>query len=323
MSKTDEIKPPRGMAGFRSDGSVMRYAFTLAITTAIALAIIAFMYLLEQRTGETATRLDIPQRTAAQVYADSDIVPVPALRLRALRNFIRAYPGSSEAGRAQSDIDALEQNEEQDFAALTEQYYDLRLTPLQKEQTLSLYTAQWGYDGRYAQKLAAMHEKLGLIQIETQNDETVQPPITPLLSGQTDDSADMTAASPAAESAYRSSGNLAGGQRPGLIVHNQPLRVHNVSIIEAKVRRDATPRYPRNAQSRGVEAVVTISMDIDSEGRVQEARVIKPASGRYSREFSRAATSAARRMRFQPKQIDGEPVPTIGYTRTYRFKIED
>lgn len=316
MSKSEDNEPPRGIAGLRSDGSVTRYAFTLAITTAIALAIIAFMYLLEQRTGETVARMDIPQRTAAQVYADADIVQVPALRLRALRNFTRAYPDSGEAIRAQADIDALEQNQEQDFAALTELYYDLRVTDLQKGQALNLYIAQWGEESRYAEELKSMQDKLSS-SVEPGDEPSIEPITTP---------------SQAALSGANSGNPYTGGHNSSYMAGadglNPPIALTDGSavspvIIEAKVQKDATPRYPRRAQAQGIEAVVTVSMDIDREGRVQEARVIKPASGRYARDFARAATSAARRTRFRAKQINGEPVPTIGYTRIYRFEMSD
>lgn len=308
----------------RGDGSLTRYAFTLAITTAIALAIIAFMYLLEQRTGEAASRLDIPQRSAAQVYADAEQLEAPALRQRALRNFVKAYPDAPESVRAKVEIEELELVESQDFAVLTETFYDIRAPRKDKVLALETFTALWG-KSRFGDEITSMEDKLGenLRPQDRRMDESLG--VNPALAGQ---SAQKRAPENIQnETLARDSDRLAGGivvQRaiiePVIVV--PPPRVLP-KIIEASIKKGATPRYPRRAQSRGVEAVVTVAMDIDAQGKVQDARVIKPPTGRYVRDFNRAAIAAAKRTEFNPKTVDGKASPTNGYVRTYRFELED
>ena len=307
----------------RGDGSLTRYAFTLAITTAVALAIIAFMYLLEQRTGDTASRLDIPQRTAAQVYADADQLEAPALRQRALRNFVKAYPDAPEAARAQIEIDDLESTEAQDFAVLTETFYNIRANRDEKVLALETFTSLWG-TGRFGDDITAMETKLA--EEESTRDRRMDDTLgaNPALAGQ---STKKPAPETEDENSARDSDMLAGGivVEPVIVQPVMPAPPARIvpKIIEASIKKGATPRYPRRAQSRGVEAVVTVAMDIDAQGKVQDARVIKPPTGRYARDFNRAAVAAAKRTVFNPKTVDGKASPTNGYVRTYRFELED
>lgn len=317
MSKTGDMtaeeRPRRG------DGSLTRYAFTLAVTTAIALALIAFMYLLEQRTGDTASRLDIPQRSTTQIYTDADLLEAPALRMRALRNFVNAYPKAPEAARARIDIAELERTETQDFSVLTETFYDLRAAREKKILALDTFTAQWG-KSRFSDEITAMETQLDIDN--QQQDIEPQPKAQITLEG------GRAAPDPAIEEfAGRETDTLAGGiVEPVKIVKPvmpaPPPRIVP-KIIEASIKKGATPRYPRRAQSRGVEAVVTVAMDIDAQGKVQDARVIKPPTGRYARDFNRAAISAAKRTVFNPRMVDDKASPTNGYVRTYRFELED
>jgi len=309
----------------RGDGSLTRYAFTLAITTAIALAIIAFMYLLEQRTGEAASRLDIPQRTASQVYADAERLEAPALRQRALRNFVKAYPDAPEAQRAKIEIEELELVESRDFAGLTETFYDISAPRKDKVLALEAFTALWG-KSRFSDEITAMENKLGeeFRPQDRRMDESLGA--NPALAGQRI----QKIAEPDIqnETLARDSDMLAGGIviAPEVIVEPvMPAPAPRVlpKIIEASVKKDATPRYPRRALSRDIEAVVVVAMDIDTQGKVQDARVIKPPTGRYVRDFNRAAIAAAKRTTFNPKMVDGKASPTNGYVRTYNFELED
>jgi len=322
MSKSGDNTQPAPRK--RGDGSLTRYAFTLAITTAIALAIIAFMYLLEQRTGEAATRLDIPQRTASQVYADAEQLEAPALRQRALRNFVKAYPDAPESQRAKIEIEELEFIESQDFAALTETFYDIRASREDKVLALDTFTALWGKT-RFETEITSMELKLGeeSVDLDRRMDESLGA--NPALAGQQKRQAVIDNIQN--ETIARESDMLAGGivLEPVVIAPVMPAPPARVlpKIIEATVKKDATPRYPRRAQSRGVEAVVVVAMDIDAQGKVQDARVIKPPTGRYVRDFNRAAIAAAKRTTFNPKMVDGKASPTNGHVRNYKFELED
>ncbi len=69
----------------------------------------------------------------------------------------------------------------------------------------------------------------------------------------------------------------------------------------------ARPRFPKRAKDRGVyEAKVFISAQIDVSGRPRDMQVLhctKPGFG-----FEQAAIDAARKWRYEPALLNGEPV---------------
>lgn len=65
------------------------------------------------------------------------------------------------------------------------------------------------------------------------------------------------------------------------------------------------PRYPPQAQSRGIEGVVTIKFIITKEGTVEDVSVV---SADPVGVFEREAIRAAWRYKFKPKLVDGKPV---------------
>jgi TonB family protein len=83
------------------------------------------------------------------------------------------------------------------------------------------------------------------------------------------------------------------------------------------VVQPATPEYPPEAKARGLSAEVLLELDVGANGEVLAARVASPAAPAGSG-FDEAALEAARRLRFSPAEIDGEPAAvTIEYR--YRF----
>jgi protein TonB len=99
--------------------------------------------------------------------------------------------------------------------------------------------------------------------------------------------------------------------------------------VNARLLRYAEPEYPRAARRRGVEAEVVIEVDIDPQGRVQSAKVVRRmllgGDGAPPRVVSaldygleEAALAAARRCLFRPARAGGEPVSTRT-TLTIRF----
>jgi TonB family protein len=70
-----------------------------------------------------------------------------------------------------------------------------------------------------------------------------------------------------------------------------------------RVKRGPTPVYPPEALAAGIEADVTLQIDIAADGRVTAVAVTGPAG----QGFDEAAEEAAREMEFEPAEIDGEP----------------
>ena len=64
------------------------------------------------------------------------------------------------------------------------------------------------------------------------------------------------------------------------------------------------PRYPAAAEKQGLEATVTLQLDIDKNGRVTKVFVVDPAG----HGFDEAATEAAQKLEFDPaRKADGTP----------------
>ncbi|MGB3457045.1 MAG: energy transducer TonB, partial [Litorimonas sp.] len=89
-----------------------------------------------------------------------------------------------------------------------------------------------------------------------------------------------------------------------------------------RVRRERSPRYPSRAMRRGAEAVVTLALTIDENGRVAETELIDVEADAYASDFVRAAERAALRTRFHPRTIDGMAVEARGIRKRYRFELE-
>ena len=77
---------------------------------------------------------------------------------------------------------------------------------------------------------------------------------------------------------------------------------------------DVRPVVPEAAVRAGVKGVVILELTIDQDGVVQEARVLRSVPL-----LDQAAVDAARQWRFEPTQLNGQPVPVI-MTATVPFR---
>ena len=75
--------------------------------------------------------------------------------------------------------------------------------------------------------------------------------------------------------------------------------------------------YPPTQKAAGVEATITLSIDIGEDGKVGEVKVVGPPHP----DFDAAAVAAARRFVFSPAELDGKPGP-VSITYRYAFKIK-
>jgi TonB family protein len=91
-------------------------------------------------------------------------------------------------------------------------------------------------------------------------------------------------------------------------------------IVQPKIRRNVSPNYPRSARRRNIGAIVTVEMDINTEGRVESVETVTIETERYAKDFRRAAERAAKRTRFHPKTVNGQPVPAFGVRKRYIFR---
>ena len=95
--------------------------------------------------------------------------------------------------------------------------------------------------------------------------------------------------------------------------------VAGVKYTLPKRRNPKKPPYPATLKTQGIEADVTVLVNISAEGRVTAVKLIKEAP--YP-EFNQAARQAALDEQFEPAARDGVPIPyTLSFT--YRFRLED
>lgn len=79
------------------------------------------------------------------------------------------------------------------------------------------------------------------------------------------------------------------------------------SLLDKATQRVA-PSYPPTARNMGVAGVVTVYVVVDEKGQVE---TVERASGPSL--LQRSATDAARRWRFRPTLVEGQPVRVSGY----------
>ena len=78
------------------------------------------------------------------------------------------------------------------------------------------------------------------------------------------------------------------------------------------------PKYPNKALENGEEGTVKLAVTVDSDSVVKDVIIIQ-SSG--SETLDEAAKNAARKARYEPRRINGEPVPTR-FTTSFTFKLE-
>ncbi|GEM_PF-2813396 len=93
-----------------------------------------------------------------------------------------------------------------------------------------------------------------------------------------------------------------------------PLRIGG-NIKEPKKLKDVRPVYPEIALNARVQGIVIIETQIDRDGRVSNARVIRPVAL-----LDDAAIDAVMQWEFEPVLLNGQPVPVI-MTVTVNFTL--
>ena len=83
------------------------------------------------------------------------------------------------------------------------------------------------------------------------------------------------------------------------------------------VIENAAPQYPEAARRAGIEGTVFVSVELDKEGNVTAAVVLKGPS-----ELHAAALEAARSTRFKPARQNDKPVPCKKVVLPFRFVLE-
>jgi periplasmic protein TonB len=98
---------------------------------------------------------------------------------------------------------------------------------------------------------------------------------------------------------------------PGLPA--SPLRTNR----EAKPVQTVRAVYPPIALRMGMEGDVTLRIEVDTDGKVTKAEIIKSGGAGFDEE----ALKAVKQSRFEPAQKDGKSVPAE-FTYIYRFRLQ-
>ncbi len=274
----------------------------------IALGLIAFF---SQDRGASNGEAEVATRAERASYHTAISERDTDLRRARLRDFEITYSQSELLPAVRAQLAVLDAHETKDWAALTDVMFAPEADKITKLAAIQNYESKWGasYLGGRDKDLRELREGLDIVPESTPNRELkdVKSPIPTNVPDQV----------------------MVGGPRsvtppppPRPVTRPAPTRPAPAQTVEARVRKNVTPRYPRRAQRRNINAVVTLSLAVDADGEVQMAEVVSVTAERYAKDFVKAAERAAMRTRYHPKTVDGNAVPTQGVQKRYVFKMD-
>lgn len=264
--------------------------------------------------GPPATTPQDDNLRAEQVTYRKAISEIAAPMRRArLQDFTMTYPESRYVSSVEAQLDVINAHEAQKWIEVTDIIFAPKTPREEKLATLNAFEAEWG-----GSLLGGRDDEMRELRKEILQTEDV--PKTP--------SRKLTdLKSPIPKTVPDTL--LVGGPRPvappPTIIRPReptppPARVVELDIVQPKIRRSVTPRYPRKAMRRKVKAIVTLKLNIDEKGKVAMTELVDIKADRYEKSFIKAAERAAMRTRFHPKTVDGVPKAAIGVVKRYRFE---
>ena len=238
----------------------------------------------------------------------------PAVRRARLLDYQREHPDTDRSDAIANQLDVINSAELTDWEALVQVIYHERMPLEDKRTAFDSYETRW--NGRLLGGRGEDLEDLRLI-LDGAEAVTSQP-----------DRALDAGESPISDTIPS---DVLAGAPPRMAVTfpiyepepaPPPIEIKKDVIVQPSVRRNQSPNYPRNAKRKKIGAIVVIAMDIDKKGRVDSVDVVDIEAERYEKDFIRAAERAAKRTRFFPKTINGEPVSATGVRKRYIFRSD-
>ena len=305
IDQEPEVEEPRG--GLRA---ALPWAVGALAILGVFAAVFAFSPGPPAQSGDPLQPEPEARAAYLRAIAESD----PALRRARLRDFLNQNPQDPRSAAAQAQLYVLDQAEATAWQDTVSAAYAPGATPEERRAAVEAFQAKWGryLGGRDEDASALLAQIDGLEATEPKPDRSLPEQPSPFPKNVP---ADRLAGGPVIA---RPPPPVIARPQPTAPRPTQPARV--AEVTPPRVRRNVTPRYPRRAQRRGVDGIVTLALDIDERGRVALAEVISVEAERYADEFARAAERAAMRTRFHPKTVNGEPVESIGVRKRYRFE---
>lgn len=255
------------------------------------------------------------QADAIEAFRDIQSEPRSAIRRARLIDYVASHEKSPVINAAKQQLEVMDSYESRDWSTLSNIMFVEQATQADKLFELNRYVDNWGEGliGSRDAEISAFRDTLNT-DIETPEiDRRHKPEGSPI-----PDNIDGS--------------QMAGGQRARPVlpryptvrrtvpVAPQPRRT--VEIEPLRVRRARTPDYPRKAFSRRVPAIVEVSFNVDTKGRVVRVQTVRLEARRYERDFERAAIRAARGTRYYPRTEDGVATPVVDVRKTYIFDPE-
>jgi protein TonB len=80
------------------------------------------------------------------------------------------------------------------------------------------------------------------------------------------------------------------------------------------------PVYPHRAVERGIEGYVMVEFTVTKTGAVKDPRVVEYHPSTI---FNRAAVEAARKFKYRPRIVNGQPIEVKGVLNRITFKLVD
>ena len=122
---------------------------------------------------------------------------------------------------------------------------------------------------------------------------------------------------PGAGTAGGGGGSAASGLGRGSGAPGLPAQTLLRTNREAKPIQTVRATYPAMALRAGLESDVTLRIEVDPEGKVTKAEIVKSGGGGFDEE----ALKAVKQSRFEPAQRDGQNVPAE-FNYIYRFRLK-
>ncbi len=256
--------------------------------------------------------IETPASRAAYLKALSE--SNPAVRRARLLDYQNAFPDTDRQDAIEDQLDVINAAELRDWETLSGAIYDDRMALGDKRSVMEAYEARWNGRllGGRGEELLELKEKLnGTKAVDALPDRRLEAGKSPIPENVPSD----TLAGAPPRMAVTKPIYVPPPPPPPVIVE-APKDI----IKQPSVRRNVSPSYPRNAKRRKIDAIVTVSMNIGEDGRVDDAELVDIKAERYRKDFTRAALRAAKRTRFNPKTINGRPVPARDVRKRYIFQ---
>jgi len=284
----------------------------MALIIAIAMTAFALSYVSNQ-AAQPQEAAQTSSEAAKTAYLKSIGEQNAALRRARLQDFLKEYPLDTRRRAAQAQLDLMNAYETRDWNYITKIAYEDGLSHEERLNVVDNYSQHWGGDllGGRGKDIEDLRARI------TDLPDRVPTPDRRLDDRQSPISQNIT------------SDRLLGEprRRQAIITAPPPITRAPIApprpadqIIAPTVRRNVTPRYPRKALRRKVDALVVLRLNIDARGRVGLTELVEVQAPRYQKAFIKAAERAALKTRFHPQTVNGEAVPVSGIMKRYRFR---